>query len=479
MEEEEEKIFDILSAENKMEKLLEFFNNGEISAKVVRHFYSEMNISEKNAMIDKLYSKTVRKENMKRIPPSILIPESANIYTEEEAQLYGNLLKYELLYEYNKSKVENKFQKLQKVINGYLGKSLTHLKCNNPMLGYGRRVFDEIAIKGFIEDLMEDSRGNKDVSILNLPSNSTIGSEIEFIGVDPIKLKKLVTKLESYGINYFKEFLIKYDGSLGNENNPGTEISSPVLRDKKEDWEKLLNVCSFIRIIGGKANKTCGGHIHFGSNILGVDKYAWKLFLTMWAEAEPLLYMISNRKGEKTRVSVERYSSMMANAIRRNISNLVEINNEEDIGKFVSGLQDSRYCSVNLTNIGSQNKNTIEFRLSNGSVDYDIWRENILLFGRMLQTAKLCSIDSTIKKDRLEKFFEAGLSEKEKLKRFLDLIFDKEEEKQIFYKRWESRAGENPIFGEYSVSTYKRQKNSERKNNKKRKEANREEDYIM
>ena len=55
------------------------------------------------------------------------------------------------------------------------------------------------------------------------------------------------------------------------------------------------------------------------------------------------------------------------------------------------------------------------------------------------------------------------MSEKEKLTRFLNLVFDNDSEKEIFYKRWQYRAGETPVFGENSVNTYKRQVRTEAK----------------
>ena len=141
----------------------------------------------------------------------------------------------------------------------------------------------------------------------------------------------------------------------------------------------------------------------------------------------------------------------------------IKIRDENDvlrIAKTVSNVAywgPYRYRGLNLTNVGLRKKNTIEFRLSNGSVDYGVWRENIMLYGRMIQMAKMQSIDPTRKKKEMEAFFEKEIPEKEKIKRFLNLVFDNDEEKEIFYKRWQYRAGEVPVFGWESVKTYKGQ----------------------
>lgn len=88
----------------------------------------------------------------------------------------------------------------------------------------------------------------------------------------------------------------------------GTEVSSPILRDREEDWKKLRNALSFIKCLGGVSNKTCGGHIHIGANALGYDTEAWKLCFETYSEIEPLFYTISNRRGEKTRDGVITYA---------------------------------------------------------------------------------------------------------------------------------------------------------------------------
>lgn len=79
--------------------------------------------------------------------------------------------------------------------------------------------------------------------------------------------------------------------------------------------------------------------------------------------------------------------------------------------------------------------NTVEFRGFNGTVDYSIARENIMLAGSHVQNSKMYSISSDERIERkLKLLFEPDLSEKEKLIRYLDFAFgDKEEYKTIFY----------------------------------------------
>ena len=473
IEEQYEELCKIEDIDERIQTACERFNTENLSAKALRWLYDTLDVRQKIIMVDKLYSKEYRKNNMRRLPPKILIPNSDIVDSKDKFELYSNLIKYELINQYNLSKVQNKFQKMQKVLkNCSQNISFRVLDPSAHVADFQRKAeIDSMAINGFFEDLMESEK-QEDLAPLDLPKNMTVGVEIEFMGVEFLELQDFIW---GYGIDYFDEFEIKPDLSLCLNNVYGSEITSPVLSDTKESWEKLQKVCAFIKMLGGKANKKCGGHVHIGANILGVDKKAWEIFEAVWAEVEPLMYMISNRKGERTRASIKRFGMMIGPDIRNQDWDTIELHDESDLPELAdnvhSGIHD-RYRSMNLTNLANPNKTTIEFRISNGTVDYNIWRENVLLYGRLLQMAKLASLEYSIKEEKLEKFFEIGLTEKEKLERFLDLIFDKEEEKQIFYKRWESRSGENPIFGESSITTYKRQKTNERKNEKRKKEYN-------
>ena len=368
---------------------------------------------------------------------------------------------------YDNSKIQDKFYKLRKVLREYEDKPLLHV-ITSPYSIYGSPKFaiNSFAMNGFFDELMLE--GNYfDISPLNLPSSMTMGIEIECVGPNKDEIINLKNMLQKYGINFLNDFRVKSDSSVHETDKSGkfgAEVVSPILEDTEEDWKRLRNTCMFLKVIGSKVNNTCGGHIHIGTNILGVDKKGWETFSKVWAEVEPLIYMISNRRGERTRASVGRYAKMSANDINQIEWKSVRIRNEEDISRLAYDIDcGNRYRGLNLTNVGNPGKNTIEFRLSNGVVDYNIWRENMLLYGRIIQMAKLHSIDPSRKQKSLDEFFEQDLSEKEKLTRFLNLVFDNDSEKEIFYKRWQYRAGETPVFGENSVNTYKRQVRTEAK----------------
>jgi len=434
----------------------EKFSKGEISAKAIRMLYNILQSNMKIMMLNCLYERDVRKENMIRLPPHILAPEVAVIKNYDDVELYGTLIKYDLINKYDSSKTQDRFYRFRNVINQYNGNPIMKILPGKDWRFNKYRV-DSFAIKGFVDELMSlRSRGNEmSIAPLGLPRSMTIGVEIELVGISYEEMEKIAEKLQSYGVDYLSGYDIKYDGTIMKNGKEGTEITSPVIQDREEDWKKLRDVCLFIQAIGATTNSSCGGHIHIGSNMLGVDKTAWEIYSKLYAEVEPLIFIISNRKGEKSRKGIERYAKKTATSIKCIDWDKVIIRNESDVRKLAKEISNNdRYKSFNLGNIANGYRPTVECRVHNSTVFYNILRENILLDGSMIQASKLCSLCYELKGEKLERIFEGNISEKEKLIRFLDFIFDSESKKEIFYKRWASKVGEELVFGKSSINTY-------------------------
>lgn len=116
---------------------------------------------------------------------------------------------------------------------------------------------------------------------------------------------------------------------------------------------------------------------------------------------------------------------------------------------LISGhkLDMSRYAALNLTNFGAGKKNTIEFRLSNGTIDPKTIKENVFLYASILNTAVEMTKDPDKYADRLQAFYKRDVSEEEKANAFLGLIMDNEQDRQVYMDRWES-VKDAPIFSE-------------------------------
>lgn len=113
----------------------------------------------------------------------------------------------------------------------------------------------------------------------------------------------------------------------------------------------------------------------------------------------------------------------------------------------------SRYSSLNLSNLGIKNKNTIEFRLSNGTIDPQTIKENVFLYASILDTAVKMTKEAEKMSEKLQKFYKREVSEEEKVDAFLGLIMGYQEDRQIYRERWESVKNAD-IFHETGVKRF-------------------------
>ena len=100
-------------------------------------------------------------------------------------------------------------------------------------------------------------------------------------------------------------------------------------------------------------------------------------------------YAISNKEGEKPRKNFEEYASPISNDIESSMDNYrFSIKTKDDINRFLKGIQQKKKnYGINFLNLG-KNKNTIEFRLANGTIDLNTWIQNIVLFSGLVKTSE-------------------------------------------------------------------------------------------
>ena len=182
-----------------------------------------------------------------------------------------------------------------------------------------------------------------------------------------------------------------------------------------------------------------GGHIHFGADFLGSDYKAWENFYTIYNECEEIFYKMSNAAGQIPREKVSQYAQTSNNKILEMFeTGEVNIRTQEDFEQVIKVMQDTRSRGVNVSNLGTIGKNTIEFRISNGTINPKVIRENIKLFGSLLQVSKKMSLNSEYRREEFERLKQKDLTEKEKTEALLDVLFDDEQEKSVYRERWDA-----------------------------------------
>lgn len=134
---------------------------------------------------------------------------------------------------------------------------------------------------------------------------------------------------------------------------------------------------------------------------------AYKNLLELWSNTEQILYIISNEEGTIPRNGVDPYAFPISKDLINTLkTGTVNLSTEEDLATFKTNLrifENSRFKGINLTNMDPQviriNKlPTIEFRIPNGTVDADVWIDNINLFGGLIKASRIGKNKNTNRK---------------------------------------------------------------------------------
>ena len=255
----------------------------------------------------------------------------------------------------------------------------------------GKNIHYIIQLALFTKDmeLIENLRKNCDAKIVEeldrylkiqpttLPKEMTIGVEIESEG--PCNWENIRETIDEAELDW----VAKDDGSLQN----GTEVASTILTESTASME-IFKICQELRRLRQTTSKRCGGHIHIGADYL-TDLQDWKNLRNIWNNTEKILYIISNRKGEIPREEVLKYAKPISGKDESK-QKTINLESESDLENFIAGIkkiQGDRFSAINYVNVGEEEKNTIEFRLPNGTLDPTTWIENINLFGGLVRVS--------------------------------------------------------------------------------------------
>lgn len=267
---------------------------------------------------------------------------------------------------------------------------------------------------------------------IDLPKGMTIGIEIESEGKYSAEIPKIMLN---------GQWKSKTDNSLEN----GVEIVSTILDGSEQDSKEIYQICEFLNKIGQVTSERCGAHIHIGADFL-TNKYAYINLLEIFGNCEEIIYAISNESGSAIRRGISQYCLPMASKLEESVLN-GDFDSEKEMSKFIEQiqiLQGDRYSGINFMNIGT-NKNTIEFRTPNGTINPDVWIENINLFGGIVKAAQELSViqakkvqeltdDDKIKLICLSRIKSIDVSVKDKIDALLSLTV---KDKQPYVNRYD------------------------------------------
>lgn len=293
---------------------------------------------------------------------------------------------------------------------------------------------DLMDLLNYINDYKIEYRDN-----IEIPEDITFGTEIEFQNLELEKLNNLIK-------DDFK-WNIKDDISVSKNKKGkvvGGELISPILRNKKQDWEDLKTLCNVLKNNNAKISERCGGHIHIGSNILEKNPIYFRNFLKLWYTYEDIIYRFTAGEDLNIRKSAYHFATSIREAIHNNSLRIDLIKSENELKTVLLYLTYDRYKSVNFTNTNGIRKkpiDTIEFRCPNGSIEEVIWQNNINALTKILLYSKNENFDKEFvdfyfyrKKDLNMKYYD--FMDIERGLEFADLVFEKEIDKMNFLRQY-------------------------------------------
>lgn len=282
---------------------------------------------------------------------------------------------------------------------------------------------------------------------LNLDKRVTFGVEIEYE-----RMIKLFT--DFYVKRNLKGWISKCDESLV----LGGEVTSPICIDEKDTWVNLKKICSFLKKRKVITDDNAGGHVHVGAHIIK-DYHSFRKFLKTYALYENILLRFLFGQSVSPRKTFLEYSFPISPYILKNINRINECQSMEDIQSF---LPYYRFGAINFSNIKDnmhdiKNKNTIEFRSPNGSVDEVIWQNNINTLTKFLLSVNDSNydeefLDYKLKNHRLSHLY--GVVNLRDALEFCDLVFNKEIDKYYFLRQY-IKDFDDTLFMDKSVKTKK------------------------
>ena len=298
-------------------------------------------------------------------------------------------------------------------------------------------LFNKSLIKNFLPNssIYDPNYQGKNGSI-NFEENFivpslTFGIEIEAINGNANVIRNLNKPL-------LGTWLIHDDDSLVSNS---VEIVSPPLNYTKDNINKIYWVCEFLKNNGLETTNICANHIHIGSNILDT-KESWICFYYLYSSIEQIVAILSNEKSQLIRKKASYYSkSIYENFIEAMNKGIFNDNENIPLNDFISLLKElmqpdnDRHYSVNILNISeNKNKETLEFRIPNGTLNPLSIHQNIKLFARIILLSKALSNDLDKGLNYIDKLLHLPI-EKRAI-RIINVLFKSDFDKKYFIDRW-------------------------------------------
>lgn len=289
-------------------------------------------------------------------------------------------------------------------------------------------------IKGLIKDLQDIKLTLRDN--IGIDNSETFGIEIEFENADLDEIKSS------------SKWIVKPDDSV-TVGNVGGELVSPILTDSGDTWRQIKNRCNYLKNKQAIATSRTAAHIHIGSQILKDDPNNIRKLLKMWELFEHVIFYFSYGKDTMSRSTLKEFSRPVGNdlyLIRNNKNGYNKLNSYYDWYHFFKKHAFNKRAGINFRNYKGyemDEKNTIEIRCPNGTLDARIWQNNINFFTKLMRSVTNANFDEELIDYYLDKkgleeygFYGINLIDLDEALMLVDIVFDKDLDKLLFLKQY-------------------------------------------
>ena len=269
---------------------------------------------------------------------------------------------------------------------------------------------------------------------LNLPPEATFGTELEFVTEHPNVVQEFLDK------NNLKSWTLTPEKAMSN----GQEVVSGILKDEKQAWLELKKICDYLKETTS-CTIDCGSHVHVGAHLLGNNPQALLNLMLLWSVYENIMFKFGYNKNMGPRPGITDYATRCKNVFMRRFEEFRYA--PSSIEDILDGLQENKMVALNFLNMSGENSpkkgNTIEFRQANGTLDADIWQNNINLYVKFMHLAATGNfdIDKVLERNSLNNNQIYSFADYNKLfidtaLELADLVFDNNKDKINFLKQY-------------------------------------------
>ena len=300
---------------------------------------------------------------------------------------------------------------------------------------------EESSILKYLSEMSFDYR-----ETLNIPESMNFGAEIEFMVPQRNDIERVFRRVmlsQDKNKKYYKltadRRVVKYNTGMKT-----LELKTPILNNKKEDFDSLKNMMTGIYNDGILPSNQKGIHVHADMSLLENNPEYLETLLKIFCIYEHIIFRFSFGEEDRSNINIASYSREISNRLYNYLRKTGKINN---FYKCLSELRELFNCKSYAINFHQKDLNcksdTIEIRPFNSSFNPIIIQNDINFVLSMINNIISNNVDLELLDYRFSEH-DNGFYVKESYSNlhlsdaieFSDLIFNEEIDKDYFLRQY-------------------------------------------